>query len=74
MTKETTNQQSIDQLRETLEDIAKDNGEGHLTGTERMRAALALAGMGDAVAEDGTPRLSGARIDSLRRIINGEID
>ena len=74
MSKDTTNQQSIDQLRETLEDIAKDIGDGHLTGTERMRAALALAAMGDAVAEDGTPLLSGARIDSLRKIINGETD
>ena len=72
MTGDSTNQQSIDQLRETLEDIAKDNGDGHLTGMERMRAALALVTLGDAVADDGTPLLSGTRIKLLSKIINGE--
>ena len=73
-TKGTTDQEMIDLLRTTLRDVAEGNGDYPITATERMRAALALAQMGDAVAEDETPLLRSPRIDSLRKIINGETD
>ena len=73
-TKGTTDQEMIDLIRTTLRDVAEGNGKFPITAPERIRAALALAEMGDAVAEDGTPLLSGAQIDSLRKIINGKTD
>ena len=73
-TKEITDQEVIDLLRTTLRDVAEGNGDYPITATERMRAALALAQMGDAVAEDETLLLRSSRIDTLRNIINGKTD
>ena len=70
----TTDQQVIDQLKETLQDVAKGHGDEPITATERMRAALALAALSKAVADDGTPLLKDIRIDSMRNIINGKTD
>ena len=73
-TKGTTDQEMIDLIRTTLRDVAEGNGDYPITATERIRAALALAEMGEAVADDGTPLLVSSRIDSLRNIINGKTD
>ena len=68
----TSEQQTIDELKTTLREVAKSSGDEPVTATERMRAALALAALTKAVTHDGTLILEGYRLDALRNIINGK--
>ena len=70
----TSDQQAIDLLKTTLREVVKNVGDVAVPPTERMRAALALAALDNAVADDGTPVLMEHRIDILRKIINGQTD
>ena len=66
--------QAIEELEVTLRDVIMSSSDNPSTVTERIRAALALAALNNAVANDGTPLLKDARIDFLCKIINGEAD
>ena len=61
--------EGLDNLKLVLYQVGRSE---KATSTERMRAALALAALDKAVADDGTPLLEDIQIELLCKIINGE--